>query len=339
MGVVIFMSDMNLNQKKNNRVTSDSSENNGKSGFLGTIDGFTGLANEIKSIKTKSLNVRYKSKNVNNSMFKATDGSSTLDIFLPVVFDEKIEQSIEECQKYNKLMWKKYRNGIADQDKSNEAYQTHKTDFENSSYTVENFKYQCEFYDQLIDKFIDEHHLKVPERKRAASIFFYILMGLNITFFCLCICTPGLLTSFAATLGISAVFAAKIIVASYVIAPIIALICFKLARYISWRQNDYEKDTNPELYSKYNYNLKRHKINCSRLTGERFETECYQYNYNEKKAQDCPLYWYYHDKDGKLKKNTKTPLELLLELKKAYEIPKQFKNTESKAFYRVDNWQ
>ena len=73
------------------------------------------------------------------------------------------------------------------------------------------------------------------------------------------------------------------------------------------------------------------------LTGERFETEYYQYNYNEKEAQDCPLYWYYHDKNAKLKKNTKTPLELLLDLKKAYEIPKQFKNIESKAYVQEIN--
>ena len=58
----------------------------------------------------------------------------------------------------------------------------------------------------------------------------------------------------------------------------------------------------------------------------------YKYNDKATQATKCPLYLYYHDAHGKLKKNTKTPIELLLKLKKAYEIPKQFKNTKSTQF-------
>ena len=112
----------------------------------------------------------------------------------------------------------------------------------------------------------------------------------------------------------------------------VALFFWWLGKRISWRQNDYEEGMNPERYSKYDEELKRHNIGCVRLTGEQFKIEEFKYNCNEEDAKPCPLYNYYHDENGELKKNTKTPLKLLLELKKAYEIPEQFKNTESKAW-------
>ena len=260
------------------------------------------------------------------SNFEKTKDKKNLP--LPVTFDENIEQSIEECEKYNKKMWEKYSNNNVVENINDE----YKTSFGQVNYEAKNFKYQCEFYNKLIDKFIDEHHLKPPERKRIWSVFFYILMGLAIAFFCLCIFAPGLLISLATILGISVIIATKIIIASYILVPVIGLIFFKLARYVSWRQNDYKEGTNPERYFKYNEELKRHKIECVALTGERFKTEDFEYNYNEADAKQSPLYNYYHDENGGLKKNTKSPYELLLSLKKAYEIPKEFKNTESIAY-------
>ena len=232
-------------------------------------------------------------------------------------------------------MWEKYsnfasnKNRFAGIDQRDSVFIKYKADFEDDSYKVENFKYQCEFYRALIDKFIEKYHLKPPEKKRAASIFFYILMGLAIAYFCLCIFAPGLLIPFFTMFDIS-VTAATVV--SYIVAPVIALICFKLARYISWKQNDYQEGANHELYSKYNEELKRHKIECVCLTGENCKIGDYEHNKNDKEAKNCSLYSYYHDAKGDLMKNTKTPLELLLELKKTYEIPKQFKNIESRAY-------
>lgn len=161
-------------------------------------------------------------------------------------------------------------------------------------------------------------------------------MVLVIILFGFCVFSPGLLISFivqfGTLLGITTEIASQIVCAVHIFAPIIAIIFFKLARYISWKQNDYKENTNPERYFKYNEELKRHKIECVSLTGKQFKTEDFEYNYNKEKAQQCPFYGYYHDEKGELRKNTKTPLELLLDLKKAYEIPKQFKNIESRAY-------
>ena len=226
---------------------------------------------------------------------------------LPVILNENIEKSIEECEQYNKLMWAKYSGRLTENnngpvskkiksfwgereesfdEKETEAYNKHKKDFKPNNCTVENFKYQCAFYNKSIDEFIDKHHLIPPERKRAASIFFYVLMGLAIVFLGFCIFAPGLLISLAAILGISTIIAAQIINASYVLASTIALIFFKLGRYVSWKQNDYEKpfeigknenepviNEYPESYSKYNEELERHKVRCVGLTGEQFKTE------------------------------------------------------------------
>lgn len=219
--MVIFMKENNNNNNNNtgldvNRIIKMKNKDDNKSGFFGTIDNFKELARQIKPILNKSLNelfgigktyeignntflelnVRYKSKNINNTAFEATketpneyvivdeQGScrhvkgaivAKVDIFSTVVFDENIEKSIEECEKYNKLMWKKYSNKIIEKDENNEVYKKYRKDFDDLEYTVQNFKYQCEFYNKLIDKFIDEYHLKPPERKRVATIFFYIL--------------------------------------------------------------------------------------------------------------------------------------------------------------------
>ncbi|MBQ9491537.1 MAG: hypothetical protein IJU86_02020, partial [Firmicutes bacterium] len=326
------------------------------------------------------LDVGYKPTNVANVAYKVTKiqdinniktTKETVDIFLPVILDENIEQSIEECERYNKLMWANYsknllvdENGVVYKQSKylcwwlkvrlaqgeHSVYDKHKRDFENKVYTLENFKDQCKFYSALIDEFIEEHHLRPPERKRAWSVFFYVLMGLAIVFLGFCIFAPGLLISLATIFGISTILAQKIIVASYALAPVIALIFLKLARYISWKQNDYEKpfeirdnknqvviNKYPESYSKYNQAFNLYKRACVSLTGEKCKIEGYEYNYNEEKTDgDCTLFKYYHqevqekneDKDKKqwkLKSNTKTPLELLLKLKKAYEIPEEFK--------------
>ncbi len=487
MGVVIFVEEnnnndinTNLDHDKNDKITSMQIKNNDKVVFFGDIDTFLKLEKkQIGSILTKplselfekeheingkisTLNVTYKkSQNNNDKVYKKTNAKNNskvniVDIFLPVVLDENIEQSIEECEKYNKMMWKKYLNTITDQDKCSQIYAKYQDQFEDYNtnvlknsdklkftnvrgktaaviffyiltvsavvylglyifapglliscaatfgisavlatkitsivlifaliigsicfalamrisaelkkckkhnqkaneaanllevqkykYTVENFKYQCEFYSALIDKFIAERCLKPPEKKRAASIFFYVLMGLAIVFWGFCIFAPGLLISLATILGISTILAQKIIVASCALALVIAFIFYKLARYISWKQNDYEENKNPELYSKYNEELKPYKIGCVNLSGEQCKIGEYEYNYDEKEAQDCPLFKYYHQQVQKedknkqkclvweLKSNTKTPFELLLKLKKAYKIPEQFKNTESKAF-------
>ncbi len=372
-------------QKQNNKNTKMDSNNKSKSGFLGTIGAFSDFADKYKDIlkdgwpdkpdklfreshdrvrrdekdnivdrNVVKLEVRYKRKNVDNVAYqvhKIQDKENTnttkekVDIFLPVVLDENIEQSIEECEKYNKMMWKKYSNTITEQDKCSQIYTKYKDQFEDYNtnvpknsdkleftnvrgktaaviffyiltvfavaylglyifapglliscaatfgisavlatkitsivlifaliigsicfalamrisaelkkckkhnqkaneaanllevqkykYTVKNFKDQCKFYSALIDEFIEEHHLRPPERKRAWSVFFYVLMGLAIVFLGFCIFAPGLLISLAAILGISTIIAAQIINASYVLASTIALIFFKLGRYVS----------------------------------------------------------------------------------------------------------
>ena len=319
--------------------------------------------------KTKRTGTKTKTTEISNNQKQYVSGfTGTISNFaetqdkknlpLPVILDENIEQSIEECERYNKLMWANYsknlrvdENGVVyklskflwwqrevrlDADEL-EVYNKHGKDFENADYKLENFKDQCKFYSVLIDEFIEKHHLRPPERKRAASIFFYILMGLAIVFLGFCIFAPELLISWAYMLGIATVIAQKIIVASHVLAPVIALIFFELARYISWKQNDYKENTNPELYSEYKEELKRHKSDCVSLTGERCQIGGYEHNNDITEAKKCPLYNYYHDEKDNLKKNMKTPLELLLKLKKAYEIPKKFRNTESKPFGRTED--
>ncbi len=362
----------NLDHEKDNTIISMPIKNNDKVGFFGDIDTFLELKKkQIGSIltkplselfekeheingKTSTLNVTYKkSQNNNDKVYKKTNAKNNsevniVDIFLPVVLDENIEQSIEECENYNKMMWKKYLNTITDQDRCSPVYKKYERNFGSHNYQAENFKYQCEFYNKLIDKFIDERHLMPPEKKRAASIFFYTLAVLAIIWFFLCIFVPGLsislIVQFGALFEITTEIAFKIMCATYCFAPITAVIFFKLGRYISWKQNDYEEGTNLELYSKYNEKLKQYKIGRADLTGEQCKIGECEYNYTKTKAQNCPLFKYYHqqvqkeDKNKKkclvweLKSNTKTPLELLLKLKKAYEIPEQFKNTESKAF-------
>ena len=331
-----------------------------------------------------NLNVGYKSKNANGIAYKSTETKDknkdknnenttkeTVDIFLPVVLDENIEQSIEECARYNKLIWANLSGKITknnddivskeiksfwgkqtknlDQDEL-EVYRRHQKDFKNTNCKLEDFKNQCEFYSALIDEFIKKHHLKPPERKRAALIFFWTLALIAIVFWSFCVFATTFSISVGVWLGISKILVCKIIYGSQVWALFATLFFWRVGKYISWKQNDYEepftiKDNQnqdvineyPESYSKYNEELKRHKIGCVGLTGEQFKTEEFEHNYNEEEAKQCPLYNYYHDEKGELKKNTKTPLKLLLELKKAYEIPKQFKNTKSKAYDVTNN--
>lgn len=112
-----------------------------------------------------------------------------------------MHKALEECEKYNKLMWRKYSNLASGKDKfegidqMDPVFIKYRTNFENNDYTVENFKYQCEFYNKLIDEFIDKHHLKPPERKRAALIFCWILAFLAIVFWFFCMFAPALLIS------------------------------------------------------------------------------------------------------------------------------------------------
>ena len=105
------------------------------------------------------------------SNFEKTKDKKNLP--LPVTLDENIEQSIEECEKYNKKMWEKYSNNNVVENINDE----YKTSFGQVNYEAKNFKYQCEFYNKLIDKFIDEHHLKPPERKCGWSVFFLYTYG------------------------------------------------------------------------------------------------------------------------------------------------------------------